>query len=85
MNLPLKLGVGGSLALQLVAGVVPGLGSILGLGRLRAADWLAISLGAGLPLLANEALKKGGLWKREFHPASIRTMARDASQRSVHP
>lgn len=85
MNLPLKLGVGGSLALQLVAGVIPGLGSILGIGRLRAADWLTISLGAGLPLLTNEALKLGGFWKREFHPASNRTRARGASERSVHP
>jgi len=29
-------------------------------------DWLAIGLGAGLPLLTNEALKKIGFWKREF-------------------
>ncbi len=85
MNLPLKLGVGGSLALQLLAGAVPGLGPILGLGRLRAPDWLAIALGAGLPLLTNEALKKGGLWKREFHPASFGTGTVGSSQRSVHP
>lgn len=66
MNVPLKLGVGGSLALQLVATAVPGLRSLLGLGRLGPIDWLAIGLGAGVPLLANEALKKIGFWKREL-------------------
>ena len=69
INLPLKLGVGGSLALQLVAGSIPGLSSLLGLTRLRSMDWLAIGLGAGVPLLTNEALKKTGLWKREFPSA----------------
>ena len=68
MNLPLKLGVGGSLALQLGAATVPGLRSLLGLGRLSSADWLAIAVGAGVPLLTNEALKKLGFWKREHAP-----------------
>ena len=66
LNLPLKLGVGGSLGLQLGASMVPGLRSVLGIGRLSPADWLAIGFGAGLPLLTNEALKKFGFWKREF-------------------
>lgn len=66
LNLPLKLGVGGSLGLQLGASLVPGLRSALGIGRLSPTDWLAIGLGAGLPLLTNEALKKIGFWKREF-------------------
>ncbi len=66
LNLPLKLGVGGSLGLQLAASAVPGLKSLLGIGRLSPADWLAIGLGAGLPLLTNEVLKKVGFWKREF-------------------
>ena len=70
MNFPLKLGVGGSLALQLLAAAIPGLRSLLGLGRLGPGDWLAIGLGAGLPLLTNEALKKVGFWKREFETAS---------------
>ena len=69
MNLPLKIGVGGSLALQLGASAVPGLRSLLGLGRLGAADWLAVVLGAGVPLLTNEALKKLGFWKREHTSA----------------
>jgi Ca2+-transporting ATPase len=68
MNLPLKIGVGGSLALQLGAAAVPGLRSLLGLGRLGLVDWLAIVLGAGAPLLTNEALKKVGFWKREYVP-----------------
>lgn len=68
MNLPLKLGVGGSLALQLAAAMVPGLRSLLGLGRLGRADWIAITLAAGIPLLTNEALKKLGFWKRELAP-----------------
>jgi Ca2+-transporting ATPase len=79
MNWPLKLGVGGSLALQLVATVMPGLGSLLGLTRLRGRDWLAVALGAGLPLLANEALKKAGLWKREFGPASAVALVPETS------
>ncbi|MGD8825098.1 MAG: HAD-IC family P-type ATPase [Myxococcales bacterium] len=70
MNFPLKLGVGGSLALQIVAATLPGLRSLLGLGRLGARDWLAIGLGAGVPLLTNEALKKVGFWRREFEPAT---------------
>jgi hypothetical protein len=66
MNLPLKLGVGGSLALQLGAASLPGLRSFLGLGRLGLADWLAITAGASIPLLTNEALKKLGFWKRDL-------------------
>lgn len=73
MNWPLKLGVGGSLGLQLAASAIPGLRSLLGLGRLGAGDWLAIGLGAGVPLLTNEALKKVGFWKREFGIAAAQT------------
>lgn len=69
MNLPLKLGVGGSLGLQLAAVAVPRLRTLLGLGRLGTVDWLAIALGAGIPLLTNEGLKKVGFWKREREPA----------------
>jgi Ca2+-transporting ATPase len=87
MNLPLKAGVTGSLALQLVAATVPGLRSLLGLGRLGPADWLAIGLGAGVPLLTNEALKKVGFWRREFGPPpSIgETSSADAAERSEIP
>jgi Ca2+-transporting ATPase len=74
MNLPLKLGVGGSLALQLAAGTVPALRSLLRLGPLGRADWLAIALGAGVPLLTNEALKKIGFWKRELVAANPKSM-----------
>ena len=66
MNPPLKLGVGSSLALQLGAAAAPGLRSFLGLSPLSRVDWLAIVLGAGIPLLTNEALKKLGFWKRDF-------------------
>jgi Ca2+-transporting ATPase len=82
LNLPLKLGVGGSLGLQLVTSTVPGLRSLLGVGRLGPVDWLAIGLGAGLPLLTNEALKKVGFWKREFElvegipPSEVTSMER---------
>jgi Ca2+-transporting ATPase len=79
MNWPLKLGVGGSLALQLVATVIPGLGSLLGLARLRPVDWLAVALGAGLPLLTNEALKKAGFWRREFLPAPTAALVPETS------
>jgi Ca2+-transporting ATPase len=74
MNFPLKLGVGGSLGLQMLAATVPGLRSLLGMGRLGPGDWLAIGLGAGIPLLTNEALKKVGFWKREY--GSVSTQAR---------
>ncbi|KPK66596.1 MAG: hypothetical protein AMS21_01315 [Gemmatimonas sp. SG8_38_2] len=86
MNFPLKLGVGGSLALQLVAGTVPGLRSLLGLGRLGVADWLAIGLGAGVPLLTNETLKKIGFWKREFGaPSAVRPDTEISEERRENP
>jgi Ca2+-transporting ATPase len=86
MNFPLKLGVGGSLALQLVAGNVPGLRSLLGLGRLGIGDWLAIGLGAGVPLLTNESLKKIGFWKREFGPpATAGSETKSSEERSENP
>ena len=86
LNLPLKLGVGGSLALQLVAGVIPGLNSLLGLTRFNRLDWVAMALGAGVPLLTNEALKKVGFWKREFEPPSAdRSPVEDPVERSTNP
>lgn len=86
MNFPLKLGVGGSLALQLGAGHVPGLRSLLGMGRLGVSDWLAIGLGAGVPLLTNETLKKIGFWKRTFGPPStIESEAESSEERSENP
>ncbi len=77
LNLPLKLGVGGSLLLQLVARAIPGLGPFLGLSRLGVFDWIAVGMGAGLPLLTNEALKKAGFWKREFGMAPVDRIAND--------
>ncbi|MBV9530847.1 MAG: cation-transporting P-type ATPase [Bradyrhizobium sp.] len=57
---PALLGiVGGSLVLQAVAMVVPGLSSMLGVTRIGASDAAAIVAGAVLPYLANSALGSG--------------------------
>ncbi len=63
-NRYLTLAVAGSLGLQVVAQVVPGLRALLGTTPLGAVDW-AVALGAGvIPLFINEATKPGG--PREF-------------------
>ncbi len=69
MNPPLKLAVGGSLALQLAMPWLPGLRRLLGLAPLAGRDLLAVAAGAGLPLLANELLKRFGVWSRRTRPA----------------
>jgi len=68
-NWPLKAAVGGSLALQLATPFVPGLSGVLGLSRIGASDALAIAVGASLPLLAHEGLKKLGFWARDERPS----------------
>ncbi|MEA3547555.1 MAG: HAD-IC family P-type ATPase [Thermodesulfobacteriota bacterium] len=56
-NKHLNLALGGSFALQLLAMLIPGLRSILGIGRLGLTDLTVISGGAALPLLLNNAMK----------------------------
>lgn len=51
------LSVTGTLALQVVASLVPGARRLLGIVPLRATDWGVVALGSVLPLLANEGLK----------------------------
>ena len=54
----LTMALGGSLAVQFLTMVVPGLRSLLGLAPVGLLDGLVISGSALLPLLVNEATKK---------------------------
>ncbi len=56
-NRQLDLAIGGSVALQLVAGAIPGLNGMLGLSRIDLLDALAIAAGAAAPYLVNESTK----------------------------
>lgn len=58
-NKKLNLAIGGSIALQLLANLVPGLRGTLGTARLGIMDMAVALAGAGLPLLLNEAMKEG--------------------------
>jgi Ca2+-transporting ATPase len=53
----LRLAIGGSLALQLLTFIVPGLKSLLGLAPITLLDGAVIGLSALLPLVVNEATK----------------------------
>lgn len=53
----LDLAIGGSMALQVVAGAVPGLGELLSISRIGMADALAVAIGAGAPYFVNEVMK----------------------------
>lgn len=57
-NRQLALAVGGSIALQLLVNVVPGLRRLLGISALGPMDVLVTLAGAGLPLLVNEMGKR---------------------------
>ncbi|MCF8003153.1 MAG: cation-transporting P-type ATPase [Chromatiaceae bacterium] len=56
-NRPLDLALASSLAVQVLANLVPGLRRLLGLAPLAARDLLVVLTAALLPLLINEALK----------------------------
>jgi Ca2+-transporting ATPase len=56
-NRYLDIAVGGSLAIQALAVLVPGLRGLLGATLPAPADWLAIAAGATLPFVVNEATK----------------------------
>jgi Ca2+-transporting ATPase len=56
-NWILATGIGASFALQILAAFVPPLRTLLHLTPVAAADWLAITAGATLPFVANEAIK----------------------------
>lgn len=60
-NRELNLAIGGSLALQVLANVVPGLRRLLGIVPMGPADILVTLAGAGAPLLANEWAKRRSL------------------------
>jgi Ca2+-transporting ATPase len=57
-NRYLKLALGGSFALQLLAMIVPGLRSLLGIQRIGLADVAVIGAGATIPLLINDMNKR---------------------------
>jgi Ca2+-transporting ATPase len=59
-NRYLYVALGGSLALQGIALTVPGLRNLLGLVPIGLLDGCVIAGGAVVPLLVNEATKKGG-------------------------
>ncbi len=59
-NRYLTLALGGSLGLQLLTSVVPGLSSLLGIAPLSLLDHAIIGISAILPLLVNEATKGKG-------------------------
>lgn len=56
-NRYLDLAIGGSMALQMVAGAVPGLGELLSIARIDLLDALTIAIGASTPFIFNEAMK----------------------------
>jgi Ca2+-transporting ATPase len=56
-NTVLLAGVAGSLALQIMAGILPPLRTLLRLSPIGPADWAAIAAGSIVPFLANESLK----------------------------
>lgn len=60
-NPKLELALGGSLAAQVLANLVPRLRGLLGLTPLTLADILVILAGAVLPLLVNEGIKAYGI------------------------
>lgn len=53
----LDLAIGGSLILQLLANVIPGIRNLLGIGTSSVLDIGVVLAGAGIPLLINEATK----------------------------
>ncbi len=64
-NRYVPLAMGGGAALTAMTQLVPPLRRLLGSGRIAAADWAIVGLGAGMPFIANELLKL----RRREHPA----------------
>jgi Ca2+-transporting ATPase len=60
-NRYLTAALGGTLALQGAAMIIPGIRSFLGITPITLADGLVVGCGAFLPLLVNEATKQKGL------------------------
>jgi P-type Ca2+ transporter type 2C len=69
----LTMALGGSFALQLLAMLVPGLRSLLGLAPLMWRDGIVIGLGAVMPLIVNEGSKRNTLTMA--HPVAGRQPA----------
>jgi Ca2+-transporting ATPase len=63
-NRYLTLALAGSLGLQLLTFVLPGLRGLLGIAPLTLFDCAVIGIGSALPLLVNEAIKKSGSKER---------------------
>jgi Ca2+-transporting ATPase len=56
-NLYLELALGGSVAAQIAANLIPGIRRLLGMTPMSVMDTLVVLTSSGLPLLINEALK----------------------------
>lgn len=63
VNNQLNLAIGASIGLQLLANLLPGLRRLLGTGPMGVMDIAVALAGAGMPLLLNEAAKKGTVAK----------------------
>ena len=72
-NRALNLAVGGSLGLQLLTMVVPGLRSILGLGSFSLLDAAVAGVTALLPFVANESMKGMRLALARHVPPAVTT------------
>jgi Ca2+-transporting ATPase len=60
-NRYLDLAIGGSMALQVAAGAVPGLSNLLSISRIDMLDALTVTIGASVPYVVNEAMKATAL------------------------
>jgi Ca2+-transporting ATPase len=80
----LNQAIAGSLGLQALAGVVPGLRRLLGIAPPGVADLLVILAGAGVPLLLNEGMKRReGEQGQGLLPSSPRRRGSRASPRAA--
>lgn len=57
-NGKLDLAIGGSIGLQLLANLIPGMRGLLGIGAMSLMDIGVVLAGAGIPMLINEATKQ---------------------------
>lgn len=65
----LELALGGSLAAQLLANLLPGLRRLLELTPMGTADIAVVAIGSVLPLLVNEAITRRAIAPAEREPA----------------
>jgi Cation transport ATPase len=76
-NRYLHLAVGGTLLVQLLASLLPGLRTLLGITPIAPLDALAVAAGALVPLVVNEAAKGAGEQPEVASRSSSSTEASD--------